>query len=142
MTVEAGGIAESRSHGTISIPAERTIGTFSEGRGPVYLIVVFWGDKYRRFFETLCLPSMLAPGNLPVLQAHPGSKLMICTTDADWAALQDLPLFRRLRDFVEPVMIDIGLPPAGLHPGFHMSKGHAICIGLARQNRSWIRVAP
>jgi hypothetical protein len=91
---------------------------------PFYFIVVFWGEKYRRFFETLCLPSLLAPANVPVLAAVPESKLLIATSKPDWAALQALPLFRKLRAYIEPVFIELGFPGPDDLVQLHMSKGH------------------
>jgi hypothetical protein len=104
---------------------------------PFYLIISFWGKKYRDFFATLCLPSLMAPKNVPVLAQIRGSKLLIATTQADWRALEKLKLFRELHQYVEPVLIDIDLPPPGVHPGFHMSKGHAAGVERAREDKAY-----
>jgi hypothetical protein len=34
-----------------------------------HLMVTFWRAKYRDYFVDLCLPSLPAPGNLPLLNA-------------------------------------------------------------------------
>src|ERR1700730_16161534 len=62
---------------------------------PYYFMLTFWGEKYRDFFYSMCLPTLLAPNNLPVLKTRPGSKLIICTTKEDWAALSSRPLVQR-----------------------------------------------
>ena len=66
---------------------------------PIYLLVVFWGEEHRSFFAELLLPSLLAPGNLPAISSVRGSKLVVCTTKADWEALQLLPLLEEARQF-------------------------------------------
>jgi hypothetical protein len=93
---------------------------------PLYLVCVFWGVKYREFFLRYCLPSLLAPGNLPLLQSRPGSKLIIATSQDDWAAIDQLPMLREVRSSVEVVLIDIGYPEtkASLQIQMHMTKGH------------------
>src|SRR5437867_9179035 len=50
---------------------------------PYYLMLSFWGEKYRNYFYSLCLPSLLSPNNLPLLQHVRGSKLVISTTTED-----------------------------------------------------------
>ncbi|MGE0474496.1 MAG: hypothetical protein AB7P17_12755 [Nitrospirales bacterium] len=74
---------------------------------PFYYIVAFWGSTYRRHFLQLCLPSLLAPGNIPFLLGKRPSRFLISTTHQDWAALSTDPLFSRLQTFVEPVFLEL-----------------------------------
>ena len=96
-------------------------------------IVVFWGKKYRDFFARFCLPSFLAPDNMPVFSG-PAShgfrgRLIIASTREDYAETEKEPLFQRLLEHVEVEFIDVGLPN-GVHPQIHMSQGHK--LGLQR----------
>ena len=104
---------------------------------PYYLMLTFWGEKYRNYFYSLCLPSLLSPNNLPLLQQVPGSKLIISTTSGDWAALRQTQLFQRLSTYVEPYFIDIGYPPPGVPIQLHMSEGHRRAARKAHEDRAF-----
>jgi hypothetical protein len=57
------------------------------------LALTFWGEEYRRYFVDFCLASLLAPGNIPAISDKASARLLIATTDRDWAELQSEPLF-------------------------------------------------
>jgi hypothetical protein len=80
---------------------------------PFHLMVTFWGAKYRDYFVDLCLPSLLAPRNLPLLKAEEGHKFFLATTDDDWAAIATLPITTRLRRHTEIRHVRIEQPQAG-----------------------------
>jgi hypothetical protein len=101
------------------------------GLPPAYLMLTLWGEKYRNYFYTFCLPSLLSPNNLPILQHVKGSKLIVSTTQDDWAVLQKTSLFDLLRKYVEPYFIDIGYPPPEVPVQLHMSKGHLMAARKA-----------
>ncbi len=50
-------------------------------------MVVFWGEKHRRYFLEWLVPSLLAPGNLPSLINKDNSHFLIATTVEDWDTL-------------------------------------------------------
>lgn len=91
---------------------------------PLYLGAMFWGAEFRRYFCEFCLPSLLAAGNLPSWRGLEGSKFLICTTDADWAAMSDLPVFKRLAELVTPVHLPFDGPAEGEIKMLSMSRGH------------------
>jgi hypothetical protein len=70
-------------------------------------MVAFWGEHYRDRFTNVCLPSLLAPGNLPRLSADNGHRLLIATTCSDWAAIENLPIMAKLTRYVLPVLVTI-----------------------------------
>lgn len=76
-----------------------------------HFMVGFWGERYRNYFVDLCLPSLLSPGNLPLLRAADRHCYFIATTREDWNAIQDLPILQRMRQHVEAKFIEITLPP-------------------------------
>jgi hypothetical protein len=79
-------------------------------------MIPFWGQTYREYFVDLCLPSLLSPGNFPLLRAEDGHRLLIATTKADWAAIRSLPIIETMRRYVSPVLLEID-PPAPTPPG-------------------------
>jgi hypothetical protein len=66
----------------------------------LYLAVAFWGEEYRRYFLDFCLPSLLAPGNIPAISDKASARLLIATNASDWAALQSEPIFAAARDLI------------------------------------------
>ena len=91
---------------------------------PFYFLVVFWGAKHREFFIDYCLSGLLAPGNIPALENKDESRFVICTTEKDWAALQDDPLFRELSGMVRPEFIEMFMPDPDENKMNVMSRGH------------------
>lgn len=113
----------------------QTLGTMSRNETrPYYLMVAFWGAKFREYFYSYCLSTLLSPNNLPVLAGIKGCKFLIATSADDWHALQGRPLFERMRGFVEPCLIDIGHPGPDGHVQFHMTKGHQLAARKAAED--------
>jgi len=83
-----------------------------EGMRPLYFMVPFWGRRYREYFVDLCLPSLLAPNNLPLLRAEDGHRFLMATTREDWEAIEGLPIMGRLRAHATPTWIEVGDPQA------------------------------
>jgi hypothetical protein len=77
---------------------------------PFDFMVPFWGRRYRGYFVVLCLPSLLAPNNLSLLNAADGHRFLIATTEEDWKAIWDLPIMGMLQRHAEPVWIEIEPP--------------------------------
>ena len=84
---------------------------------PFYFMVPFWGQRYREYFVDTCLPSLLAPGNLPLLQAADGHRFLIATTKSDWNAIERLPIMEKLRAYATPILIEIQEPDSATAPG-------------------------
>jgi hypothetical protein len=57
-----------------------------------------------------CVPSLLAPGNLPLLAVADGHKFFFATTEEDWNAIERLPIIGRLALHMQPVHVSIDLP--------------------------------
>lgn len=77
---------------------------------PFDFMVSVWGAKYRHYLLDRCLPSLLAPGNFPVLKAADGHRLLIATTAADWEVINDLPILHAIRPHVTPQWVPIDPP--------------------------------
>lgn len=84
-------------------------------------MVVLWGECYRRYFTDWCLPSLLAPGNLPALTGD--VKCLIVCPDEDWRAIKTTPAFDRLTRCAQPVHVPFE-PDRNLNPCKAMGAGH------------------
>lgn len=84
---------------------------------PFYFLVPFWGERYRNYFLNYCLASLLAPNNLPLLDASDGHRMLIATTKSDWDAIELEPSFQELRQYATPQLIEIPSPPRETSPG-------------------------
>ena len=72
-----------------------------------HFIVSFWGEAFRDYFLRLTAASLLAPGNAPSLTNKRDSRLVICTTAEDWAAIQTDPTFVALTTIVTPHFVEL-----------------------------------
>jgi hypothetical protein len=59
-------------------------------------IVPVWGASYTRLFVDVCLPTLLAPGNIPALPYPDRHVFAIYTTPDDRRTIEAAPAFRRL----------------------------------------------
>lgn len=56
------------------------------------IITVVWGDAYVKTFLNMCLPSLLAPGNIPALSAQADCVFTVITSAADKDTIASSPL--------------------------------------------------
>lgn len=61
-----------------------------------HLIVPLWGEDYVRQFLTICLPTQLAPGNLPALSQRAAWSYHIITRPKDAYTITSSPTFQSL----------------------------------------------
>lgn len=64
-----------------------------------------WGAGHVGLFLNVCLPSLLAPGNLPGMQANPQNRYLVYTRPEDEADLRAGPAFQKLSDIVSVEVI-------------------------------------
>ena len=65
--------------------------------GGLHFITPVWGREYTRCFVDVCLPSLLAPGNIPSLKSEGQCVYNIYTTPDDLMVIQNAPAFELLR---------------------------------------------
>jgi hypothetical protein len=106
------------------------------GIRPIYLLVVFWGEVHRGHFASLLLPSLLAPGNLPAVSSVQGSKLVICTTRADWEVVQRLPLFEASQRYVDTLWIEIEPPGPEVNKYLHSAAAFKRAVRRCWEDRA------
>ena len=104
---------------------------------PFHFITVLWGKPYAVSFLEYCVASLLAPGNLPALQTRQQSKFLIATLPSDWEYMNATPLFGRLREYVEPVFVEIPPCPKGKSACEHMGLGHKAACEQAYREKAY-----
>lgn len=62
----------------------------------VKFLLPVWGYNYVRYFLEFCLPTLLAPGNVPAVVAALPSQFIILTSTEDAAYIRGHPAFKRL----------------------------------------------
>ena len=67
----------------------------------IQILLPVWGERYTRDFLDLCLPSLLAPGNIPALSMLAPCKLVLLTSVRDAAVLKRNPLWTLLLRYCE-----------------------------------------
>lgn len=103
---------------------------------PFYLVVVVWGEQYRNYFLEYCLPSLLAPRNIPALTALRAAKYLIASTADDWEVMRSTAIFRELERHLTPVFIE--LPPKGQRAYWqHAIIGHQLCCDFAVNDKAY-----
>lgn len=91
---------------------------------PFYFGSVLWGEKFCRYLLDYCIPSLLSPGNIPVLENGPGHRFLLCMPAEDWARIQIHPTLPVLARYVTPEWIPFPAPAAGEPKMRAMSRGH------------------
>lgn len=82
------------------------VGQTASRQVPIHIITPVWGTEYTRSFVDIALPSLLAEGNIPVLQDMPGSRYNIYTSDEDRRTIEASPAYQTLLRYV----------PVSFHP--------------------------
>ena len=109
---------------------------------PFFFMVPFWGKRYRQYFASILLPSLLSPNNLPLLRADQGHRFLIATTIDDWDAIIGLPIIERLREHAIPTLIEIKMPKQETAPGstgaiLHQNIAQKLLVDAAFQARAY-----
>jgi hypothetical protein len=104
---------------------------------PFHFIVVLWGERFRNYFLEYCLPSLLAPGNIPALSTRTPGKFLIATRPEDWAAIKDTPIFRLMERHILPVYIELPPCPPDRVGCVHMGVGHVLCSAISFRERAY-----
>src|SRR5216683_5787762 len=63
----------------------------------IQILLPVWGARYTRDFLDLCLPSLLAPGNIPALSKLAPCTLVLLVPVRDAATIEQSPLWGLLQ---------------------------------------------
>jgi hypothetical protein len=109
---------------------------------PFYFVVVVWGREYRDYFLEYCLPSLLSPKNIPVLDGRRPAKFLFATTAEDWDIMRGTAIFSALEKHAETIFLE--LPPKGDRPYWlHSIVGHKMCCDMTARDKAYrILVCP
>jgi hypothetical protein len=88
----------------------------TNGRSPikaVTLLMPAWGDQHIGQFLDFCLPTLLAPGNVPAINAAVRCRFVLLSSEAETAVVSVHPAWQRLRSlcnteiqFIDDLIID------------------------------------
>ena len=67
----------------------------------IQMLLPVWGEQYARGFLDFCLPSLLAPGNIPALSKLAPSTLVLLTPARNAAVIKQSPLWSLLLRYCE-----------------------------------------
>jgi hypothetical protein len=106
---------------------------------PFCFLIPIWGESYCQTFVDRCLPSLLAPGNFPLLDAAAGHRLLIATTVEDRQRIEHLPVMQRISRHVIPTYIAISTPEMPGYVGVirHLSRCLKLLFDAAHSYRSY-----
>lgn len=104
---------------------------------PFCFVIVVWGEKFRNYLLDYCLPSLLAPGNIPALDGRRPVKCLFATTRADWELMRQTAIFGALEEHAEAVYVE--LPPHPPERPYWMQAifGHKLCCDLIHAERAY-----
>lgn len=78
-------------------------------------ITLFWGQQFLDYFRQICLPSLLAPANLPAWPWKQQSRFVCYCPEAEWLHLQLEPAWQKLASFMtvawQPLLPGFEPPP-------------------------------
>jgi hypothetical protein len=103
---------------------------------PYYFVLVVWGERYRNYFLEYCLPTLLAPGNIPAVARRRPTKYLMATTREDWEAMRCTAIFRAMQEHTEPVFLEL---PDGSNRPYWLQNivGHKLCCERVFQDRAY-----
>jgi len=104
---------------------------------PFHFIVVCWGEAHTDFLLNYCIAALLSPRNIPSLKNNNKNKFLIATTKLDWDLMQFRPMFQKLKEYVEPVYIEIPPLPVGQSHCVHMGIGHKLATQYAYEAKAY-----
>jgi len=104
---------------------------------PFFFMTVFWGDEFRSYFTDYCVPSLLAPQNLPCLSDVSGNRFLICTTDSDQEIVRRSPIFEELSKHIQVQFVSMETPGPGSDRYRFMSLGDKAMTQMAHSARAY-----
>lgn len=108
---------------------------------PFYLVIVVWGKDFTDLLINVCLPSLLASGNIPALSQRSGSRLLIFTTPEDSETISQSASYKRLASVI-PVELRF-IDKLDARPHDLMSRCHREAMQLAdRSDAAAVFLAP
>ena len=102
---------------------------------PIYFNVVVWGEEHTGYLLNYCIPSLLAPNNIPKLVLGKQNKFILCTTKEDWIRIQNSEIYALFIQYIEVVFKEIPPPPPDKSGCQYMAVGHKIATDMMWQDK-------
>jgi hypothetical protein len=93
-------------------------------------VIAVWGDKFIRQMCEVCLPCVLANGNLPAIPAEERFRFVFITKHSDVARLENEPMVQRLRDLIPVEILEFD-PTAYASTHLALSGAHRLALLMA-----------
>ena len=103
----------------------------------IYFSVALWGEEFVRTFLDHCLPTQLAPQNLPAAAEKLSAVYRIFTTPEDIELFEDHWAVRRLHEVLPTEIIPVDIP-AKLSIHEMVSDYHHVIVREARDKARWL----
>ncbi len=113
-------------------------GLYAEAEPPgFYISAIFWGGRYVEEYCRFCLASLMAPQNIPALSEslREQSRLVVVCPRKEWAMLNEQPLFKQAREWIEPLWLELDAGPEDEHKMTRMSRGHRLISEQAFEDK-------
>ncbi len=126
---------------TVMIASQKTIDAPRDGvppdPAPYYFNVVVWGKSHCDYLMNYCIRSLLSPNNIPILNdKKQRNKFLFATPVEDWARIKCNPIFSRLAQYVEPVLIELPPHNSDVSNCIHMNIGHKAISEILYSDRA------
>src|SRR3954452_12718724 len=80
---------EHKGHGMLAPSPDSGLAATKDLRTvPVYFSMVVWGEAFVNFFLEFCLPTLLAPNNIPAIRHRAGSRFVLHTHESDLPVIE------------------------------------------------------
>ena len=97
-------------------------------------VIPCWGESHTKLFLDVCLPSLLAPGNLPAISSLGDSRFCLYTTDVDFEKIRHSPAFAVLKQLIT---VEVHFPKGLKGDRYEkMSSCHRHAIASAESRRA------
>jgi hypothetical protein len=100
---------------------------------PLHLVLTVWGDAYIATFLTLCVPTLLADGNVPALSGPAPHRLRIFTPPADAERMAQSAGLLALGRHVVVEFVPIALPGKDDNKYHEITRSHLHALVDARE---------
>ena len=94
------------------------------------IVIAVWGDKFIRQMCDVCLPCVLADGNLPAIPAEERFRFVFVTKRSDIARLESEPMVQRLRELIPVEILEFD-PTAYASTHLALSGAHRLALLMA-----------
>jgi hypothetical protein len=106
------------------------------------ITIAVWGDKFIKQMCEVCLPCVLASGNLPAIPASERFRFVFVTQASDVQRLKNEPMVQRVQELIPAEFLEFD-PTACASPHLALSVAHRMALAMAaRESAHFILLDP